>query len=159
MENFGIEILECFSQDYNTMDKAGNSPNSDFKTCKLHAHSFYQYCYITQCSDAVLALDNELVPVMADTFYIIKPFVQHSIFGGQNVKTIELKFSLTNPDLINIANKLPVIVPANSANVHELLKTLLVEYKNSSFNDPMFYVKFYYIVLPIFIVHTFHKIL
>lgn len=146
MENFGIEIIECFSMDYAGDGKNVGVPPLDTKP-RPHAHSFYQYLYVSESSDAVIAIDNELMPVMPGTLYLIKPFVQHTVFSGQNAKTVELKFSLHNPLLIDISYKLPVILPVAGTSAETVIGELIKEYKNSSLNDPMFYVKFYELML------------
>ena len=146
MENFGIEIIECFSMDY-----AGNGEKSEVPplsaTPRPHAHSFYQYLYVLESSDAVIAIDNELMPVIPGNLYLIKPFVQHNVFSNQNAKTVELKFALHNPLLIDISYKLPVILPVTGTSAEKIITDLVIEYKNSSFDDPMFYVKFYELML------------
>lgn len=146
MENFGIEIIECFSMDYAGDEKRSGAPSLNTMP-KPHAHSFYQYLYVSESSDAVIAIDNELMPVIPGNLYLIKPFVQHNVFSNQNAKTVELKFSLQNPLLIDISYKLPVILPVTGTPAEAIIGELIKEYKNSSFDDPMFYVKFYEFML------------
>ncbi|MBE6687722.1 MAG: helix-turn-helix transcriptional regulator [Ruminococcaceae bacterium] len=143
MDNFGIDILECFRMDY---EGYGVAPKN-YKKCRLHAHSFYQYLYVAECNNAVIAIDNELMPIVPNALYLIKPSVQHAVFGRQKLKTIELKFHLNNPYLEDIARMLPAVLLTQGSQVGDILSRLISEYKNSSFNDPMFYIKFYELLL------------
>lgn len=93
-----------------------------------HTHDFYHYVYVLNGTGRIKISDVDYT-VVQDEFYLIPPQTYHQIasYKDYEFKTIEVKFTLDNQEIINGLNSMPSYIKVADPKIRYSLETILKE--------------------------------
>jgi AraC-like DNA-binding protein len=94
----------------------------DYKPCwKLvhHEHDFFQMMYFLAGSGQLFLGDREY-PIEAGTLFLIKPYRKHGLAPASHVKTLDLKFQVTDQNLLQGLLEAADLLPEKDGSVATL---------------------------------------
>jgi AraC-like DNA-binding protein len=146
LNNFGLELIECY------FTKANPADNPLLKNCDKistgHSHNYFQYVYILDDANACLIIEGERYLLKKNNIYLIKPHTIHSFEITQNtINMLECKFFTANKEILDILNFLPNHLTCTDNKILNILKEIVLELKDKSYKDSYIYLKLYEIIL------------
>lgn len=95
---------------------------------EYHAHRFLQYIYVLE-GGGHITIDDKRYPFHKDHIYMIPAYTNHEYaFDAQEgLQTIEIKFDISNEELLNLVNQLPKKMMVRNSSIKEKLELMIEE--------------------------------